>query len=90
METRYRNGQVALITEKGIRTYYYSDGGLRAAGPFDGKFQGEWKFYRKTGQLWVVGHFRDDLKDGVWLTYDRGLKLIKTQLFTRDKEQKKH
>ena len=32
---------------------------------------GEWKFYRKTGQLWQVGNFNTGQKHGSWLRYDK-------------------
>jgi antitoxin component YwqK of YwqJK toxin-antitoxin module len=28
-------------------------------------------FYRETGQLWQIGHFRDNQKHGSFIRYDR-------------------
>ena len=33
--------------------------------------EGEWKFYRETGQLWQVGNFKEGQKHGFWIRYDR-------------------
>ena len=33
--------------------------------------EGEWKFYRESGQLWAVGNFRASMKDGSWIRYDK-------------------
>tara|TARA_R110002049_G_scaffold305515_1_gene502327 strand:+ start:106821 stop:106982 length:162 start_codon:yes stop_codon:yes gene_type:complete len=31
---------------------------------------GEWKFYRKTDQLWQVGNFKNNIK-GPWIQHDK-------------------
>lgn len=33
--------------------------------------QGEWKFYRETGQLWQIGNFKDNQKHGKWVRFDK-------------------
>jgi antitoxin component YwqK of YwqJK toxin-antitoxin module len=33
--------------------------------------QGKWTFYRATGQLWEIGHFKNDIKHGSWIRYNR-------------------
>ena len=39
-------------------TYFFKDGKIKAEGIYENsQMQGEWKFYRKTGQLWQVGNF---------------------------------
>ncbi len=71
-DTHYKNGQRTFEQKGDILTYYYKDGSVRGYGPsIDGKMQGKWIFYRGTGQLWAVSHFKDDKKHGLWLRYDR-------------------
>ena len=33
--------------------------------------EGEWIFYRETGQLWQVGNFKRGKIDGPWVRYDK-------------------
>ena len=68
----YVNGQKSYILEGNKLTFYLKDGKVKAEGPYEnGMMQGEWRFYRATGQLWEIGHFKDDKKDGSWIRYDR-------------------
>lgn len=50
--------------------------------------EGEWKFYRETGQLWVVGNFKAGKKNGRWVRYDRNDKLESDESFVDDKKIK--
>jgi antitoxin component YwqK of YwqJK toxin-antitoxin module len=51
--------------------------------------EGEWIFYRETGQLWVVGNFRNGKKNGSWIRYDRNNKLEYQENFLDGKLIKK-
>ncbi|MEP6846726.1 MAG: hypothetical protein ABI861_12005 [Panacibacter sp.] len=53
------------------------------------KMEGEWKFYRETGQLWQVGNFKNDMKNGTWLRYDKNDKLEYQETFKDNKIVKK-
>ncbi|MER2132732.1 MAG: hypothetical protein ABS896_09995 [Carnobacterium inhibens] len=88
MEGYYKNGQLKQLTEDGIRTHYFENGKVKATGPFDGKMQGEWSFYRKTGELWQVGHLNNDSKDGRWVRYHRNGDIEKDTQFDDGKEMK--
>ena len=71
-------------------TYYYNTGAIRAKGQSTrGKMQGKWIFYRKSGQLWVVGHFNDDKKHGLQLRYDKNGKEEYRETFNEGKQVKK-
>lgn len=67
----YANGQPACVLADGVLTYYYADGGLRARGPFDGRMQGDWTFWRKSGALWQTAQFVDDRQHGEVVRYAR-------------------
>jgi MORN repeat variant. len=55
----YVNGQKIYELKDNQLTFYYKDGKLKAQGPFEnGMLQGKWTFYRATGQLWEIGHFK--------------------------------
>jgi antitoxin component YwqK of YwqJK toxin-antitoxin module len=51
--------------------------------------EGEWKFYRETGQLWQVGNFKNNMKNGKWLRYDKNNKLEYQEIFRDNKIVKK-
>jgi antitoxin component YwqK of YwqJK toxin-antitoxin module len=71
MKKVYSNGQVAYIIEGDILTYFYKSGKIKAQGvSINGIMQGEWRFYRETGQLMQIGNFRDNQKQGGWIRYD--------------------
>ena len=50
--------------------------------------QGEWKFYRETGQLWQVGNFEKGKKNGCWVRYDKNNQLEYNETFVNDKKVK--
>lgn len=82
----YANGQPKAALEDNYMTHFFNDGTVKAEGPFDnGQMQGEWKFYRKTGQLWQIGHFKDDLKDGFWVRYAKDDTLEYSENFKKNK-----
>jgi antitoxin component YwqK of YwqJK toxin-antitoxin module len=47
--------------------------------------EGEWIFYRETGQLWVVGNFKNNKKHGSWVRYDKNDKIEYNENFENDK-----
>ncbi|MCD8506048.1 MAG: hypothetical protein LRY37_02795 [Alkalibacterium thalassium] len=49
----------------------------------------EWIFYRKTGELWQVGHFKADQKHGRWLRYSRDGEVEYDEQFENGKQLKK-
>ena len=86
----YTNGQKVfeLIGEK--LTYFYKNGRIKAEGPYiNSKMEGEWKFYRETGQLWQIGNFRHEMKHGSWIRYDRNDKIEYNESFIDNKIVKK-
>ena len=50
---------------------------------------GEWKFYRETGQLWQVGNFKKGKKNGSLIRYDKNNNLEFQKIFENDKVTKK-
>jgi antitoxin component YwqK of YwqJK toxin-antitoxin module len=63
---------------------------MKATGLFvDNKMEGEWKFYRETGQLWQIGNFKDGKKNGPWVRYDKNDQLEYQETFENDKFIKK-
>lgn len=71
-------------------TYFFNDGTTKAEGPFENdQMQGEWKFYRKTGQLWQVGNFKDGQKHGPWVRYDKEGNLEYSETFENNQLVKK-
>jgi antitoxin component YwqK of YwqJK toxin-antitoxin module len=50
--------------------------------------EGEWKFFRETGQLWQIGNFKKDMKNGKWLRYDKNNKLEYREIFKDNKIEK--
>lgn len=68
----YKNGQKISEQKGDTLTYYYDNGVVRAKGKsVDGSMEGRWTFNRKTGDLWVVGSFKNNQKHGEWLRYDK-------------------
>lgn len=86
----YVNGQKSYILEGNKLTFFFKDGKVRAEGPFEnGMMQGEWTFYRATGQLWEIGHFMNDKKDGRFIRYDKENKVEYDEVFQAGKIVKK-
>ena len=53
-------------------TYFYKNGNLKATGHFINELiEGEWLFYRESGQLWQVGNLENNLKYGRFVRYDK-------------------
>lgn len=68
----YANGQ-KVYELSGIKlTYFFKNGTLKAEGAYENEMmEGEWKFYRETGQLWQIGNFKNNKKHGNWIRYNR-------------------
>jgi antitoxin component YwqK of YwqJK toxin-antitoxin module len=68
----YINGQAVYKNENNTLTYYYKTGKIKAEGPFENnKMEGEWKFYRESGQLWQIGNFLNEMKHGTWMRFNK-------------------
>lgn len=79
---QYANGQKTYEQKGDILTYFFKDGKVKAKGhSVNGVMQGEWKFYRETGQLWQVGNFKEGQKHGSWVRYDKKDKLEYQETF---------
>lgn len=86
----YANGQKVYTLEKDYLTYYFEDGTVKSKGPYiEEKMEGEWIFYRKTGDLWQVGHFKENQKHGQWVRYDKENQLEYDEVFDEGKLLKK-
>lgn len=68
----YANGQKSHEFNGNKLTYFFKNGKVKAEGIFeDGKMEGEWKFYRETGQLWQIGNFKNSKKNSSFTRYDK-------------------
>jgi antitoxin component YwqK of YwqJK toxin-antitoxin module len=82
----YSNGQKVQILNGNKLTYFFKNGKVKADGRLiNDKMEGEWKFYRETGQLWQIGNFKNDMKNGAWLRYDKDNKLEYQEIFRDNK-----
>ncbi len=85
----YANGQKTYELKNDYLTYYFEDGTKKAEGPYkNDMMQGDWTFYRKTGQLWQKGSFKDNQKHGRFLRYDKKDKLEYDEQFDNGKQLK--
>jgi len=61
-KSHYTNGQKIHEQIGDVLTYFYKNGQLKARGiSINGTMQGEWVFWRETGQLWQIGNYKDNL-----------------------------
>lgn len=82
----YSNGQKTFEQSGEELTYFFKNGKTKARGiSINGIMEGEWKFYRETGQLWQVGNFRNGNKHGPWVRYDKKEKLEYQETFLNGK-----
>lgn len=82
----YSNGQKVQELNGNKLTYFFKNGKVKAEGLLiNDKMEGEWKFYRETGQLWQVGNFKNDMKNGTWLRYNKNNKLEYHETFKDNK-----
>ena len=47
--------------------------------------EGEWVFYRESGQLWQTGNFQHNLKHGRFVRYDKNDKVEYDETFEKEK-----
>ncbi|WP_019562292.1 toxin-antitoxin system YwqK family antitoxin [Caldimonas manganoxidans] len=88
-KTHYANGQPVFVQTGERLTYFFKTGLKKAEGiSIDGVMQGEWRFWRETGELWQVGHFRDGLKHGEWLRFARDGSVEKRETFADGKAKR--
>lgn len=82
----YANGQRSQELNGDKMTYFFKNGKVKAEGLFiNDLMEGEWKFYRETGQLWQVGNFKGGRKNGPWLRYDKQDQPEYQETFENDK-----
>ena len=82
----YSNGQKTFEQVGEELTYFFKNGKIKAEGiSINGIMEGEWKFYRETGQLWQVGNFNEGQKHGSWVRYDKKDKLAYQETFINGK-----
>ena len=59
----YVNGQPIYQMSGDKLIYYYKNGKIKAEGQFiNNLMEGEWIFYRETGQLWQIANFKNSKK----------------------------
>lgn len=88
-KTHYANGQPAFRHEGDTLTYFFRTGLKKAEGhSIDGVMQGEWRFWRESGELWQVGNFLDGQKHGEWLRHARDGSVEKHERFEHGKALK--
>ena len=86
----YKNGQIVSEQKGNQLTYFYKNAKVKAKGIFENNLmQGEWIFYRETGQLWQVGNFKNSIKHGHFIRYDRNDKVEYDENFVDGKIVKK-
>ncbi len=89
-ERFYKNGQKMFEQKGSTLTWFFKTGQVKARGrSVEGVMQGRWVFYRETGQLWQVGHFKDNLKHGAFVRYDRSDRVEYQETFALGKIVKK-
>lgn len=89
-EKKYANGQIVQELKEDVLIYFYKNGKVKAKGPYiKGLMEGEWIFYRETGQLWQIGNFKGSMKHGHFLRYDRNDKPEYDETFIEGKLVKK-
>ena len=85
----YKNGQKTYELLNDMMTVYFKDGLVKAQGPFiDNQMEGEWMFYRQSGELWTIGHFKNNQKHGLWTRFDRLGNIEKKEMFVLGKVDK--
>ena len=50
--------------------------------------EGDWIFYRESGQLWGTGQFKSNMKHGHWVRYDKSGELEADDMFEENKKLK--
>ncbi len=70
--------------------HYYNNGMLRATGMVDssGRKQNQWVHYRRTGHLWQIGYYKDDVKNGPYIKIKAGGDIDSIEFFKMGKQTK--
>lgn len=85
----YKNGQKTYELSNDVMIVYFKTGIVKAQGPFINKMmEGEWMFYRLSGELWQIGHFKHNVKHGLWIRFDRDGQLEKKENYIEGKIDK--
>lgn len=85
----YKNGQRAYVLKNKIMKVFFRTGIVKAQGPFaNNKMEGEWMFYRKTGELFQIGHFEHNQKHGLWTRFAQDGKVEKKEQYAHGKIDK--
>ena len=87
---KYANGQPTYEQTGDVLTFFYENGNIRAHGDYiDDLMEGEWIFFRKSGQLWQVGNFKNSQKHGSFIRYDKNDQIEYQEQFNEGKLLKK-
>lgn len=79
----YANGQRVYVIEGDQLTFFFKNGRAKATGAYvNEQMEGEWRFYRESGQLWQVGNFQGGQKHGAWVRYSRAGEVEHHEEFT--------
>jgi antitoxin component YwqK of YwqJK toxin-antitoxin module len=81
----YANGQKIHELDGDRLTFYFKNGKIKAEGQYLKEMEGEWRFYRETGQLWQIGNFKNGKKNGLFIRYDRSDKIEYQESFENGK-----
>ena len=82
----YKNGQKTYELKNHVMTVFFKTGIIKAQGPFaNNKMEGEWMFYRASGELWQIGHFKSNLKHGLWTRFTNDGKIEKKERYAEGK-----
>lgn len=85
----YKNGQRVYEQDGDRLTYFFKTGIVKAHGrSVDGVMQGQWKFYRESGDLWQVGTFKDGKKDGEWIRYNEAGEVEYRETFLEGRQKR--
>ena len=82
----YTNGQPVYEKIGDKLIYYYKNGKVKAQGLFiSNLMEGEWIFYRETGQLWQIANFKNGKKHGRWIRYNKNEKIEYQETFENNR-----
>jgi antitoxin component YwqK of YwqJK toxin-antitoxin module len=89
-KSHYTNGQKIFEQKGNVLTYFCKNGKIKAQGvSINSVMQGEWIFYRESGQLWQIGNFKDNKKHGSFIRYDKKNQIEYEETFDNGKIIKK-
>lgn len=85
----HKNGQKTYDLTNGVMTVFFKTGLVKAQGPFvDHHMEGEWMFYRNSGELWQIGHFKHNQKHGKFTRFEISGQIEKQESFVEGKPDK--